>query len=232
MIVSEDLLRDMRKDFEQAYNKNDLIQHYLKLMREKKSDYKTADRYAMEVGELREKIIMQYLPDISPEDFEQVAHQVILPQLKDNYEVTTEFTSEVQTQLNQKARLGLKAKKPEFDTDKANGLVDKFSNSETVEEAQSVINQNITTFTKGIVSDAIHDNADMHYNAGLDPVIRRVAFSGCCKWCTSMAGTYRYEDVKNTGNDVYRFHANCRCHITYDPQDGTRKVNTKTQKYI
>lgn len=232
MDITKELLEQMRRDFEKSYNGNKRIQHYLKLVKDGKSDYKTADRYAMEVGIIREQVILGYLPDISPTQFEEVATQVIMPQLKDNYEITTEFATEVQTILNQKARIGLKAKKPQFDTDKAGGLVEKFSAAKTTEEASSVINQNITTFTKGIVSDAIYDNATLHYEVGFDPVIRRVAFSGCCKWCTGMAGTYRYEDVKNTGNDVYRFHANCRCHITYDPRDGTRKINTKTQKEI
>lgn len=232
MDITQELLEQMRRDFEQSYKKNARIQLYLKRVRENKSDYKTADRYAMEVGIIREQVILGYLPDINPTDYAVIANQVILPQLKDNFEITADFAVEVQTLLNKKARLGLKAKRPDFNTDKAGGLVDKFSAAKTAEEAGSVINQNITTFTKGIVADAIYENAELHYDVGLDPVIKRIAFSGCCKWCTSMGGTYKYAEVKNAGNDVYRFHANCRCHIIYDPQDGTRKVNTKTQKFI
>lgn len=230
--MDNELLTKMRQDFEQAYNSNKHIQHYLKLVRDRKSDYKTADRYAMEVGALREQVILEYLPDLSPSEYEEIAKLVILPQLKDNYDFTSDFAVQVQTILNEKARIGLKAKKPDFNTDKANGLIQKFSAAETTEEAQAVINQNITTFTKGIISDAIYDNAQLHYDVGLEPVIKRVAFGGCCKWCTGLAGVYKYAEVANKGNDVYRFHANCRCHIIYDPQDGTRKVNTKTQKYI
>lgn len=229
-MVSQELLEQMRQDFETAYYSNSNIKKYLKLVEDYKADYKAADRYAMEVGAIREEVVLKYLPDISPNEFEEVASQVLLPQLKDNYTATVNYTEAVQTTLNQKARIGLKAKKPEFNNDKASGLVDLFSSATTQEEAYSVINQNIVTFTKGIVSDAIFDNAQLHYDVGLDPVIRRVAFPGCCKWCTSMAGTYKYAEVKNTGNDVYRFHSNCRCHITYDPRDGSRKINTRTQK--
>lgn len=232
MEITTDLLEEMRRDFEKSYRKNTRIQKYLELVKNNKSDYKTADRYAMEVGIIREQVILSYLPDISPSQFEEIANQVIMPQLVENYEITANFAVEVQTILNQKSRIGLKAKKPKFNTDKADGLIQKFSAAETVEEASSVINQNITTFTKGIVADAIYDNAKLHYDVGLDPVIKRIAFSGCCKWCTDMAGVYKYAEVKNTGNDVYRFHANCRCHIIYDPQDGSRKINTKTQKEI
>lgn len=226
------LLEQMRRDFTEAYNNNKHIQRYLALVRGKRADYKTADSYAMEVGEIREKVILGYLPDISPAEYEEVAAQIILPQLKDNHELAAELCVEVQQILNQKARIGLKAKAPEFNTDKANGLIKKLAEAQTQEEAKAVIYQNITTFTKGVVSDAIYDNATLHYDVGLSPVIKRVAFSGCCKWCTDLAGVYKYEEVKNAGNDVYRFHANCRCHIIYDPQNGERRVNTKTQKYI
>ena len=232
MEVKNELLEQMRQDFIQSYKSNKHIQHYLQLARDGKSDYKTADRYAMEVGEIREHVILGYLPDLNPDEFEEIAQQVIFPQLKDNFEYTADFAVEVQTILNEKARIGLKAKKPEFDKDKANGLIEKFSAAKTPEEAYSIINQNITTFTKGIVSDAIYDNAQLHYDVGFEPVIKRIAFSHCCKWCNEVAGVYKYSEVKNKGNDVYRYHANCRCHIIYDPQDGTRKVNTKTQRYI
>ena len=230
--MDSELLKQMRQDFETAYNNNKRIQRYLKLVREHKSDYKTADLYAMEVGGIREQVILSYLPDLSPAEFEKIATQVILPQLKDNHEIAADFAVEVQSILNEKARIGLKAKRPEFNADKANGLIQKFSAAETVEEANSVINQNITTFTKGIISDAIYDNAQLHYDVGLDPVIKRIPFSGCCKWCTDLGGVYKYSEVKNKGNDVYRFHANCRCHIIYDPQDGSRKINTKTQRQV
>ena len=229
-MVSQELLEQMRQDFETAYYSNSNIKKYLDLVGDYKADYKAADRYAMEVGAIREKVVLKYLPNISPSEFKEVASQVLLPQLKDNYTATANYTEAVQTILNQKARIGLKAKKPEFNTDKASGLVNLLSSALTQEEAYSAINQNIVTFTKGIVSDSIYDNAQLHYDVGLDPVIRRVAFPGCCKWCTSMAGTYRYAEVKNTGNDVYRFHSNCRCHITYDPRDGSRKINTRTQR--
>ncbi|MCD8021238.1 MAG: hypothetical protein LUF92_17185, partial [Clostridiales bacterium] len=68
------------------------------------------------------------------------------------------------------------------------------------------------------------ENADFHYQSGLHPKIIRRANSGACKWCLALAGTYNYEDVKNTGNDVFRKHNNCKCSVVYDPADGSKKV--------
>ncbi len=66
-------------------------------------------------------------------------------------------------------------------------------------------------------------NADFHYNAGLRPKIIRTAVGKTCKWCQSMAGVYDYSKVSNTGNNVFRRHANCDCTVVYDPEMAVRK---------
>ena len=53
----------------------------------------------------------------------------------------------------------------------------------------------------------------------------------CCKWCQSLEGTYRYEDVSGSGNDVWRRHKNCKCLIVYAPRKG-KAVDVKTRKPV
>lgn len=53
-------------------------------------------------------------------------------------------------------------------------------------------------------------------------MIRRTSVSDTCNWCKNLAGTYEYPD--NVPKDVYRRHENCRCQVTYDPKDGSHKV--------
>ena len=48
-------------------------------------------------------------------------------------------------------------------------------------------------------------------------------FFNACKWCQSLEGTYRYEDVSDSGNDFWRRHRNCRCLIVYAPGKGKAK---------
>ena len=50
----------------------------------------------------------------------------------------------------------------------------------------------------------------------------RSAAPDCCKWCERLAGTYDYEKVKNTGNDVFCRHQNCGCSVDY-VTDGRRQ---------
>ena len=78
------------------------------------------------------------------------------------------------------------------------------------------------------MTDALKENAEFQYGAGLSPVIRRTANGGCCDWCAKLAGTYPYADVRDIGNDVYRRHRSCRCCIVYDPGEGkVQDVHTK-----
>lgn len=47
-----------------------------------------------------------------------------------------------------------------------------------------------------------------------------------------MAGVYDYSKVSNTGNNVFRRHANCDCTVVYDPGDGSKKVQDVWSKRI
>ena len=85
---------------------------------------------------------------------------------------------------------------------------------------------------KSIVDDTIKTNADLHYQVGLSPKIERISTGKCCAWCDKLAGIYNYEDVKNTGNDVFRRHRGCNCLIIYDPKNGSKRVNVHTHKQL
>ena len=78
----------------------------------------------------------------------------------------------------------------------------------------------VSNFCMSIVDDFVRENADFQYNAGMSPKIVRTTDGKCCKWCDKLAGTYDYEKVRNTGNDVFRRHRNCGCIVAYDPGDG------------
>jgi hypothetical protein len=78
-------------------------------------------------------------------------------------------------------------------------------------------------FSQSIVDDAVRKNADFQWKSGLEPKMVQMAEYKCCEWCSKLEGTYRYEDVKDTGNDVFRRHENCRCKVTYVPSKGNAK---------
>lgn len=60
----------------------------------------------------------------------------------------------------------------------------------------------------------IEENARIRAKLGMKPTITRYG-SGCCKWCSEVAGRYRFGDQPK---DIFRRHDNCNCTIIYDNQ--------------
>lgn len=60
----------------------------------------------------------------------------------------------------------------------------------------------------------IEENARIRAKLGMKPTITRYG-SGCCSWCSAVAGKYRFGDQPK---DIFRRHDNCNCTIIYDNQ--------------
>ena len=69
--------------------------------------------------------------------------------------------------------------------------------------------------------------AQFRSGAGQQCSIVREAASGCCQWCTEMAG--RYECNGDLPEDVYRRHDNCSCTTTYENGRMRQDVWSKRQ---
>lgn len=152
------------------------------------------------------------------------AKEIIFPMIHDNYELVTKYCEGVQNSLNEKAGIHLKYIAPEFDQDRAYGIVygittDKFEKIKNSFLGETIINQ-----SQDIVTQSVRTNAKFQYETGMHPKIIRTVAGGCCDWCANLAGTYDYETVKATGNDVWRRHRYCRCTVTYVPEKGKSKT--------
>ena len=71
----------------------------------------------------------------------------------------------------------------------------------------------------GYITQSFHDsfikkNAAFRNDAGLSCYIIREG-SGCCKWCSDVAGKYKFGTQPS---DIFRRHDNCDCTIIYDGQ--------------
>ena len=160
------------------------------------------------------------------------AKEIIFPMIQDNYELVIKYCENVQNSLNEKAGINLKYIAPEFDQDRAYGIVygittDKFEKIKNSFLGETIINQ-----SQDIVTQSVRANAKFQYETGMHPKIIRTVAGGCCDWCANLAGTYDYETVKATGNDVWRRHRYCRCTVTYDPGNGKRVQNAYSKKWV
>lgn len=186
--------------------------------------YVDAHDYAVRVGEILSESFAEVLTrDVYPDLTEEMARQLIPSLLGSGHRMTSNACVSVQTNLNRNAGLGLKPIEPEFDVGRAYDLADKYVGYDEWKDARWVLGEPVENFMQSVPDDAIRRNADFQWRSGMSPKIIRKAEPGACKWCRALAGTYDYKDVRDTGNDVYRRHENCRCIVTYDPGDGKKQ---------
>ena len=175
----------------------------------KGSGYKDAHAYALRVGTVTGNVLKKY----QPEDIAEWNLDDLIPgTLGLNHNLVSAACTEAQKNLNKKAKIGIRPQEPDFDGNRAYGLV------EAVKERGEIgplFYDQVTNFNQSVVDQAIHDNAEVQSDAGIHAMIVRTAEARCCKWCEDLAGTYDYGEVKDTGNPVWARHDNCRCLIEY-----------------
>ena len=175
----------------------------------KGAGYSTAQAYAIRVGTVTGRVLKKYQPeDIDEWDLEDLIPGVL--GLDHNMVLTA--CAAAQKNLNDKAHIGIRPQLPDFDGDRAYGLVAAVKDRG---EIGPQFYDQVTNFDQNVVDQSIRKNAGTQSNAGLHPQIIRTAEARCCKWCEDLAGVYDYYEVKDSGNPVWARHDNCRCTIEY-----------------
>lgn len=228
--VAPELLELIQKDFEENYSKSELIASLYQKVRNGTATYLEVNDYAIEVGEIlanayQRNLSSSVLPD--GHMYYNIANRILTPTLTNNYNLIREVTSDVQTSLNKKTGIGIKALVPKLNEDRIKGLIEKIVGTENFDDVKWVLDEPVKNFSQSIVDDSIKDNAEFQYEAGMQPQIVRRLAGGCCDWCKEVAGIYIYPKVPR---DVYRRHQRCRCTVEYDPGTGKRQ-NVHTKKW-
>lgn len=233
--IVPELLDKIDKTFKLKAKESKIIKDKLKSLKNKKADYKDANEFAVEVGKIladtfQDKIKTGDLPD--GKMYYNIAKRLIEPNMVRNHDLVSEYSKKVQSQLNKQANISIKAQKADLNQDRINKLVDKITKYDSYDDGKWLLNEPIINFSQAVVDETIRKNADLHYQAGLSPKIERYTNGKCCDWCDKLAGIYNYEDVKNTGNEVFRRHRHCDCLVIYDPKNGSKRRNVHTHKPV
>lgn len=205
------------------------------------TDYEQVQNYAIKVADTISKAVVDradssWINQYGTLDY-NLCNELITELLKRDYEYVKEACNVAQLALNEGSNIDLKAILPDYDDDRAHSIVWESANKSLAEFKRDfpVMTDN---FSQSIVDDAVKKNADFQWKSGLEPKIVRMAEYKCCEWCSKLEGTYLYEDVRDTGNDVFKRHENCRCKVTYVPSKGNakdvwskREVNSDVVKY-
>nr|DAR87925.1 MAG TPA: hypothetical protein [Caudoviricetes sp.] len=222
------ILQEVQERFERDFGKSEIVRNAFATLKAKKATYKTANEFAIEIGDILSKALGASLStDKLPDGkmYYNIAQRLLTDVLGRNHELVSGYASDVQKNLNDKAKIGLKVQVPELNLDRIAGIVNRFSSEENFEDVSWLLGEPIVNFTQSIIDDSIRKNAEFHHQSGLQPEIVRKSYFHCCEWCQEVQGNYKYPRVPK---DVFRRHQHCRCIVDYDPKSGkTQNVWTK-----
>lgn len=213
--ISPELLEALKNDFRNKFNSSKKIEKLNELLLENKASYKEANEYAIEVGDILAEVFKNNLKaEMLPDNkmYYNIAKKVIEPNLNSNYDLISEYSKVVQSLMNEKSNIGLKAIKPSINQDRIDGIINRISEEDNFEDIKWILYEPVKNFSQSIVDDTIKTNAEFQYKSGLSPKIERKEYGSCCEWCKKMVGEYDYPDVPK---DVYRRHRYCRCSVEY-----------------
>lgn len=223
------ILQEVQERFERDFGKSEIVRNAFAMLEAKKATYKTANEFAIEIGEILSKALRASLSaDKLPDGkmYYNIAQRLLTDVLGRNHELVSGYASDVQKNLNDEAKIGLKVQVPELNLDRIAGIVNRFSSEENFEDVSWLLGEPIVNFTQSIIDDSIRKNAEFHAKTGLVPTISRHSTRRCCKWCDSLVGNYIYGEEPN---NFYRRHQHCTCVIDYHPKNG-KVQNSWTKK--
>lgn len=187
--------------------------------------YHEASLYAARVGDLLGRTLRRHAPVVSIDEWD--LDKLIPQSLGLDHAMVAEVCLQTQTALNEANHLGIRAVTPEFDGNRAYGIVEELRNNPEFVNIERSFYDQLTNFSQSVVDQSVRDNAELQSNAGIDAYIVREAEYGACAWCQALEGTYPYEEVRAPGNDVFRRHENCRCTVEYVVDRGRQDVWSK-----
>ena len=224
------LLKKIKSEFEGARLDSEVLKDLLSKLHHSKASYLDANQYAIEIGEILSKALGASLTNETLPDgkmYYNIAQRVLTDVLGRNYELVSDYTEQVQKNLNSEAKIGLAAQVPELNQDRIDGLVNRLASEESFDDVKWLLVDPIVIFSQSIVDESIRKNAEFHHKVGLSPKIVRRVVGHPCKWCKSLEGSYNYPEVPK---DIYRRHGNCRCTVDYHPGNG-KKQNVHTKRW-
>lgn len=231
--VAPELLEQVRKTFAKGVSSNKILTNGAGKINLGKGSFETASRCAEEIGkELAKAFEKVFTPDALPNGrlYYNIADRVVRPMLETGCAESQDLAGKVITQLNAKAKIGLKASFPGINQSRIQGIIDGASSQELLEDALAYLKEPVVNIMQHSVDDMSRHNADFQYKSGLAPKLVRHADADekLCDWCADLAGTYDYP-VRD--RDIYRRHENCRCVVEFVPGRGSGRQNAWTKRW-
>lgn len=205
---------DIREIFYKEILNDKEAQRLYKRISSGKGTYRTASELAVRIGRDLGKTLRRYFPaDGEPLDWD--VEDLIPKALGLDHRLVINACRDVQDTMNKDARIGMKYQEPKFNMSRAQGIVTELRDHHNFSDIEKSFLDQLENFSQNVVDDSIRDNASAMWRAGIRTLVVRQVDAKPCEWCADLAGSYDYNEVKDTGNDVWRRHENCRCTIDY-----------------
>lgn len=220
---------EIAKAFRKAVDKDKEVQECLQALQNGNGSYGTMNTLAQRVGTKLGQVLKRYEPvdGVGMEDFID-----ILPKsLGLDHQIIVTCCEQAQGIKNKDAGLGLKYQEPKFNMDKVQGIIKELRDNPEFNNISKTFYDQLVNFTESIVDDSIRENAKLMFQSGIRTLVIRQAEANCCPWCSDLAGTYDYDDVKDKGNDVWRRHENCHCTIDFVTERNSSFYNERVENY-
>lgn len=231
--VAPKLLEQVRKTFAKGMSSNKILINGTGKINLGNGSFETASRCAEEIGkELSKAFEKVFTKEALPNGrlYYNIADRVVRPMLETACTESQELAGKVITQLNAKAKIGLKASFPGINQSRIKGVIDGASSQELLEDALAYLKTPVVNMMQHSVDDMSRHNADFQYKSGLAPKLVRHPDNDekLCDWCEDLAGTYDYP-VRD--RDIYRRHENCRCVVEFVPVRGGKKQDIYSKRW-
>ena len=229
--VAPELLKRIRAEFDGAVEQSSTLKSVEEKILKGTATYAEANQYAIEVGKIlanayKNNISSDVLPD--GKLYYNIADRIISPTMRNNFDLISKVSAQIQKILNDNAGIGINAIQPDINMDRVEGIVNRVSDAENYDDVSWILQEPIVNFSQSIVDAFIKENSEFQGKAGLSPKIVRKLAGGCCEWCSRLAGTYIYPDVPA---DVYRRHQRCRCTVDYIPDKSKKAQNVWSKEW-
>lgn len=200
----------VREEAQWCIRKDGMLAEIRKKIRSGKADYEDTAAYSARAGKMIGALFSRRLPEIPPEEREQLCVEL----LHDQYIDINAAVDAAQRYLDERLGIQLAPQHAPFDSERGHQIGSSLRDlSKPVETLQRRARAATETTVKSMHDDRMKTEAKFRSRAGLNCFITRKAVSGCCAWCTAMAGRYAYGEEPD---DIYRRHDNCDCTVTFE----------------
>lgn len=121
----QEISNNMIADFDRAVAINSKIEKLQRKIDAEKAGYTEASDLGAAAGLESGDIILKILSELYPEGKipREEAEEILMPLLQHQHEYIVDAAAKVQETMNKKAKIGLKAIRPEFNLDRARDLI-------------------------------------------------------------------------------------------------------------